>query len=94
MAICQDTGMCVIFLDVGQEVHIAGGSLQDALAEGVRQAYGEGYPVSYTHLEVYKRHVIFHPHVALVLDLIPAGEQRGGDLALAEAAHVLSLIHI
>ncbi|HIS02049.1 MAG TPA: fumarate hydratase [Candidatus Excrementavichristensenella intestinipullorum] len=43
VAICQDTGMCVIFLDVGQEVHIAGGSLQDALAEGVRQAYGEGY---------------------------------------------------
>ena len=43
VAICQDTGMCVIFLDVGQEVHIAGGSLQEALAEGVRQAYGEGY---------------------------------------------------
>lgn len=43
VAICQDTGMCVVFLDVGQEVHITGGDLSEAVAEAVRQAYGEGY---------------------------------------------------
>lgn len=41
--ICQDTGMAVIFLDVGQDVHFTGGSLTDAVNEGVRQGYTQGY---------------------------------------------------
>ncbi|MCR4605468.1 MAG: fumarate hydratase [Eubacterium sp.] len=41
--ICQDTGMAVVFVTVGQEVHIEGGSLTDAINEGIRQGYGEGY---------------------------------------------------
>lgn len=41
--ICQDTGMAVIFADIGQEVHITGGNLTDAINEGVRQGYKEGY---------------------------------------------------
>lgn len=41
--ICQDTGMAVVFLKVGQEVHFEGGSLTDAINEGVRQGYVEGY---------------------------------------------------
>lgn len=41
--ICQDTGMAVVFVKVGQEVHIDGGSLTDAINEGVRQGYVEGY---------------------------------------------------
>ncbi len=41
--ICQDTGMAVIFLEIGQEVHFEGGSLEDAVNEGVRQGYIEGY---------------------------------------------------
>ena len=41
--ICQDTGMAVVFMKVGQEVHIEGGSLTDAINEGVRQGYVEGY---------------------------------------------------
>lgn len=40
---CQDTGMAVIFIEIGQEVHVVGGSLQDAIHEGVRQGYKEGY---------------------------------------------------
>ncbi|MFA6308389.1 MAG: fumarate hydratase [Clostridia bacterium] len=43
MAICQDTGMTVVFLDVGQEVHISGGRLNDAINEGVRRGYKEGF---------------------------------------------------
>ena len=41
--ICQDTGMAVVFIKVGQEVYIEGGSLTDAINEGVRQGYVEGY---------------------------------------------------
>ena len=41
--ICQDTGMAVFFVRVGQEVHITGGGLSDAINEGVRQGYREGY---------------------------------------------------
>jgi len=41
--ICQDTGMAVVFIEIGQEVHIVGGGLEDAVNEGVRQGYVEGY---------------------------------------------------
>ena len=41
--ICQDTGMAVVFIEVGQEVHFEGGSLTGAINEGVRQGYVEGY---------------------------------------------------
>ena len=41
--ICQDTGMAVIFLEIGQDVHFEGGLLEDAVNEGVRQGYVDGY---------------------------------------------------
>ena len=41
--ICQDTGMAVVFLEIGQDVHFEGGSLTDAINEGVRQGYVNGY---------------------------------------------------
>ncbi|WP_370831583.1 fumarate hydratase [Clostridium sp.] len=43
MPICQDTGMACVFVEVGQEVHIVGGLLQDAINEGVRRGYDEGF---------------------------------------------------
>ena len=41
--ICQDTGMAVVFIEIGQDVHIEGENLEDAINEGVRQGYVEGY---------------------------------------------------
>ena len=41
--ICQDTGMAVVFAEVGQDVHIEGGSLADAINKGVHDGYVEGY---------------------------------------------------
>ena len=41
--ICQDTGMAVVFMEIGQDVHIEGGLLEEAINEGVRQGYTEGY---------------------------------------------------
>lgn len=41
--ICQDTGMAIIFLELGQEVHLTGAYLEDAINEGVREGYAKGY---------------------------------------------------
>ncbi len=41
--ICQDTGLAVVFMEVGQDVHLAGGGLSEAVEEGVRNAYRKGY---------------------------------------------------
>lgn len=43
LCVCQDTGISVVFLTIGQEVHLVGGSLEDAVNAGVRKAYTEGY---------------------------------------------------
>lgn len=43
VAMCQDTGMVVVFLNIGQEVHLCGGDLKDAVNEGVRQGYKQGF---------------------------------------------------
>ena len=43
MPMCQDTGMACVFLEIGQDVHITGGLLEDAINEGVRRGYTEGY---------------------------------------------------
>ena len=43
MPICQDTGMACVFVDIGQDVHITGGSLEEAINEGVRKGYAEGF---------------------------------------------------
>jgi fumarate hydratase subunit alpha len=43
MPLCQDCGLTVVFLELGQDVHVVGGSLNEAIAEGVRQGYKDGY---------------------------------------------------
>ncbi len=43
LCVCQDTGLSVVFLTLGQEVHLVGGSLEEAVNAGVRKAYTEGY---------------------------------------------------
>ena len=43
IAICQDTGMAVVFLEIGQDVRIVGGNLYDAINEGVRRGYKKGF---------------------------------------------------
>ncbi|UCF58073.1 MAG: fumarate hydratase, partial [Deltaproteobacteria bacterium] len=43
LPLCQDTGLAVVFVEMGQDVHVVGGSLNEAINEGVRQGYKEGY---------------------------------------------------
>ena len=42
LALCQDTGIAVVFIDIGQDVHVSGGAIRDAVNEGVRQGYRDG----------------------------------------------------
>ncbi len=55
--LCQDTGSAVVFLELGQEVHIVGGDLYEAVNEGVRQGYNEGY---------LRKSIVDQPHSARV----------------------------
>ena len=41
--ICQDTGLCVVFVEIGQDVHVQGGLLSEAIQQGVAQGYTQGY---------------------------------------------------
>ena len=41
--VCQDTGMAIVFAEIGQDVHLAGGSFEDAVTKGVRRGYIDGY---------------------------------------------------
>jgi fumarate hydratase subunit alpha len=43
LPVCQDTGLAVIFVEIGQDVHITGGDISDAISEGARRAYQNGY---------------------------------------------------
>ncbi|WP_026486409.1 fumarate hydratase [Caldanaerobius polysaccharolyticus] len=43
LPICQDTGIAVVFVELGQDVHVTGGTIKDAINEGVRRGYGDGY---------------------------------------------------
>jgi fumarate hydratase subunit alpha len=43
LPVCQDTGLAVTFIEIGQDVHITGGGLSDAISEGVKRAYKKGY---------------------------------------------------
>ena len=43
MPLCQDTGLAVVFAEVGQDAHIVGGAFEDAVNEGVRRGYVDGY---------------------------------------------------
>jgi len=57
MPLCQDCGAAVVFLELGQEVHIVGGDLYTAVNEGVRQAYDEGY---------LRKSMVHQPHSARI----------------------------
>ncbi|MGD0229373.1 MAG: fumarate hydratase [Syntrophorhabdales bacterium] len=43
MPLCQDTGLAIVFMEIGQDVHFTGGNLNDAISDGVRNAYRKGY---------------------------------------------------
>lgn len=102
MALCQDTGMIVINVEIGQDVHIVGGSLETALNEGVRKGYVEGYlrksVVSDPFLRINTQDntpCIIHYHIVegdkLKLTIFPkgAGSENMGQVAMLKPAQGL-----
>lgn len=75
--ICQDTGMACIFLEIGQEVHFTGGSLYDALNEGVRRGYTRGYLRKSVELDPVRRGNTGDNTPALITaDIVPGDQVR------------------
>ncbi|MGN0167440.1 MAG: fumarate hydratase [Acetatifactor sp.] len=73
--ICQDTGMAVIFMEIGQEVHFAGGNLEEAIHEGVRQGYTEGFlRKSVVKDPIYRENTKDNTPAVIYYELVP-GEQ-------------------
>jgi fumarate hydratase subunit alpha len=73
--ICQDTGMACIFLEIGQEVHFTGGSLYDAVNEGVRRGYTRGYLRKSVELDPVRRGNTGDNTPALIMATIVPGDQ-------------------
>jgi len=70
--ICQDTGMAVIFLEIGQEVHFVNGNLEEAVHEGVRQGYTEGYlRKSVVKDPIYRENTRDNTPAVIYYDIIP-----------------------
>lgn len=75
--ICQDTGMACIFLEIGQEVHFTGGSLYDAVNEGVRRGYTRGYLRKSVELDPVRRGNTGDNTPALITaDIVPGDQVR------------------
>lgn len=70
--ICQDTGMAVIFIEIGQEVHFEGGFLEDAIQEGVRQGYQDGYlRKSVVRDPIYRENTKDNTPAVIYYDIVP-----------------------
>ena len=73
--ICQDTGMAVIFMEIGQDVHFEGGNIEDAINEGVRQGYVDGYlRKSVVKDPIYRENTKDNTPAVIHYDMVP-GEQ-------------------
>jgi fumarate hydratase subunit alpha len=74
---CQDTGFAVFFVELGQEVHVEGGSLTDAINEGVRQGYKEGYlRKSIVEHPLNRRNTGDNTPAVIHIDLVPGNELK------------------
>ena len=91
--ICQDTGMAVIFANVGQDVHITNGSFEDAVNEGVRQGYVDGLLRKSVVADPFKNRVNTNDNTPAIMHTrIVPGDKI--EIMAAPKGFGLSLIHI
>ena len=75
--ICQDTGMAVIFMEIGQDVHFEGGNIEDAINEGVRQGYVDGYLRKYVVKDpIYRENTKDNTPAVIHYDMVPGDQVK------------------
>ena len=96
MPICQDTGLAVLFVEIGQDVHVVGGSLREAIDEGVRQAYAEGFLRKSLCHPLTRANTKDNTPAVIHLDIVPGNQLRiiampkGGGSENMSAARMLT----
>lgn len=76
LALCQDTGLALVFVDVGQDVHITGGDARDAINEGVRRGYRDGYLRSSANHPFTRKNTGDNTPAIIYFDLVPGDRIR------------------
>ena len=96
MPICQDTGLAVLFIEIGQDVHIIGGDLRAAIEEGVRQAYQDGFLRKSVCDPLTRKNTQDNTPAIIHIDIVPGGKMKiiampkGGGSENMSAAQMLT----
>ena len=96
MPICQDTGLAVLFIEIGQDVHIIGGDLRAAIEEGVRQAYQDGFLRKSVCDPLTRKNTQYNTPAIIHIDIVPGDRlkiiamPKGGGSENMSAAQMLT----
>jgi len=92
--ICQDTGLAVLFIDLGQDVHIVGGDFKEAVNEGVRQGYQEGYLRKSACNPFSRKNTKDNTPAVIHLDIVPGDKMKITAVPKGGGAENMSRVHM
>jgi len=92
--ICQDTGLAVLFIDLGQDVHIVGGDFKEAVNEGVRQGYQEGYLRKSACNPFSRKNTKDNTPAVIHLDIVPGDKIKITAVPKGGGAENMSRVHM
>ena len=92
--ICQDTGLAVLFIDLGQDVHIVGGDFKEAVHEGVRQGYQEGYLRKSACDPFSRKNTKDNTPAVIHLDIVPGDKMKITAVPKGGGAENMSRVHM
>jgi fumarate hydratase subunit alpha len=92
--ICQDTGLAVLFIDIGQDVHVIGGDFKEAVNEGVRQGYQEGYLRKSACNPFSRKNTKDNTPAVIHLDIVPGDKIKITAVPKGGGAENMSRVHM
>ena len=92
--ICQDTGLAVLFIDLGQDVHVIGGDFKEAIHEGVRQGYQEGYLRKSACNPFSRKNTKDNTPAVIHLDIVPGDKMKITAVPKGGGAENMSRVHM
>jgi fumarate hydratase subunit alpha len=92
--ICQDTGLAVLFIDLGQDVHVVGGDFKEAVNEGVRQGYQEGYLRKSACNPFSRKNTKDNTPAVIHLDIVPGDKMKITAVPKGGGAENMSRVHM